>query len=85
MPHQMRLWPERTMRGYLFDHRNASLRKWLVQEHVLGAFGMENENVQGMYFDDWWAESGDAWYLGPLDRRHETETISTCPTQGRSQ
>jgi hypothetical protein len=20
----------------------------------------------GMYFDDWWAESGDSWYMGPL-------------------
>ena len=51
---------------YLWDHRNASLRKWLVQEHVMGAHGMGNENVSGFYFDDWWAESGDNWYNGPL-------------------
>ena len=25
---------------YVFDHRNASLRKWLVEEHMLGPMGM---------------------------------------------
>ena len=31
---------------YLYDHRNASLRAWLVDEHVMGtARGMGNVNV----------------------------------------
>jgi hypothetical protein len=39
------------------DHRNASLREWLVNEHVMGLSsggtdGMANSNVTGFYFDD---------------------------------
>lgn len=41
---------------YLWDHRNASLREWLVTEHVLGTSsrgmdGLANPNVTGFYFD----------------------------------
>jgi hypothetical protein len=36
----------------IWDHRNASLREWLVKEHVMGASsggmdGMANPNVTG--------------------------------------
>jgi hypothetical protein len=68
---------------YLFDHRNASLRRWLVHEHVMGVFGMGNQNVSGMYFDDWWAESGDRWYNGPLGlppRNHDDINLSNSRT-----
>lgn len=41
---------------YLFDHRNASLRDWLVREHVMGPLGMGNEHVFGMYLDDLWGQ-----------------------------
>lgn len=32
---------------YLLDHRNESLREWIVQEHILGREGMGNENISG--------------------------------------
>lgn len=35
---------------YLFDHRNKSLREWIVKEHILGPLGMGNPNVSGFYF-----------------------------------
>ena len=31
----------------LRDHRNSSLREWLVKEHVMGALGMGNSNISG--------------------------------------
>lgn len=40
---------------YLWDHRNASMREWLINEHVMGATGLGNDNVTGFYFDDFWA------------------------------
>ena len=43
---------------YIWDHRNESLREWLVQEHVMGSMGMGNPNISGFYFDDEWARSG---------------------------
>ena len=36
----------------IWDHRNASLREWLVNSHVMGPLGMGNPNVSGFYFDD---------------------------------
>lgn len=33
---------------YLFDHRNASLRKWLVDEYIGGSEGIGNPDVSGM-------------------------------------
>ena len=40
---------------YLWDHRNASLRAWLVDEFVLGAeSGLGNPAIDGYYFDDSW-------------------------------
>lgn len=31
------------------SHRNASLRKWLVEEHMLGDMGMGHPAVDGIY------------------------------------
>lgn len=43
---------------YLWDHRNASLRQWLIHTHVLGPDGLGNPNVSGFYFDDAWRQLG---------------------------
>jgi hypothetical protein len=39
---------------YLWDHRNASLRTFLIEEFILGPTGLGNENVSGFYLDDGW-------------------------------
>ncbi len=40
---------------YAFDHRNQSLRKWLVETHMMGANGMAHPAVEGYLIDDWYA------------------------------
>ena len=40
---------------YLWDHRNQSLRSWLVDEFVGGANGLGNPSVDGFFFDDGWS------------------------------
>lgn len=40
---------------YLWDHRNASLRDWLISEYIAGPTGMGNPNVDGLYIDDDWS------------------------------
>ena len=41
---------------YVFDHRNASLRTWLVEEHMLGPMGLAHPSVDGFgCIDDWYA------------------------------
>lgn len=35
---------------YLWDPRNASLRAWLIDVHILGPTGLGNPNVTGFYF-----------------------------------
>eukprot|EP01083_Nonionella_stella_P208074 755365_1 len=42
---------------YVWDHRNASLREWLVQTHILGPIGgtgLNNDAIDGFYIDDGW-------------------------------
>ena len=68
---------------YLWDHRNASLREWIVREHVMGGLGMGNENVSGFYFDDDWLLSGQDWSEGPAGLPHRTAAdvnLSHCAT-----
>jgi hypothetical protein len=43
---------------YLFDHRNESLRQWILNEWIMGPFGMQNTSVNGFLFDDWWSVRG---------------------------
>jgi len=44
---------------YLWDHRNASLRDWLVTDFVSNPnTGIHNPNVDGFYFDDRWTHQG---------------------------
>lgn len=38
----------------VFDHRNASLRKWLLDEYIGGKTGMGHPDVSGMFLDDQW-------------------------------
>jgi len=45
---------------YLWDHRNASLRDFLVNEFILGENGLGNANVSGFYLDDGWANVSQA-------------------------
>ena len=42
---------------YLFDHRNASLRQWLVDEHVMGAQGLGSPEIDGLFIDDFWCSN----------------------------
>eukprot|EP00937_MAST-01D_sp_MAST-1D-sp2_P007467 g7467.t1 len=45
---------------YLWDHRNASLRQFLLNEVVLGnRTGLGNVAVDGFYFDDGWSDRAD--------------------------
>jgi hypothetical protein len=49
---------------YSSSFRNSSLRRWLIDTHVMGPGGMGNENVTGFYFDDDWA-GVSGWLDGP--------------------
>ena len=44
---------------YVFDHRNASLRKWLIATHMLGPRGLGHPSVDGFLLDDWWTAHGE--------------------------
>ena len=39
---------------YLWDHRNSSLRSYLINEFVLGPDGVGNQNIDGVFLDDAW-------------------------------
>jgi hypothetical protein len=39
---------------YLFDHRNQSLRQWFLDEFIMGPKGLDNDAIDGFYFDDSW-------------------------------
>lgn len=40
---------------YLFDHRNGTmLQEWLVNEYIVGANGVGNPNISGVFIDDFW-------------------------------
>ena len=42
---------------YLWDHRNASLRDWLVREQILGPTALGNPQVSGLFLDDEWQDT----------------------------
>ena len=45
---------------YLWDHRNASLRAWLVDQYVMSpSSGVGNENVDGIFLDDGWSNRSE--------------------------
>ena len=39
---------------YVFDHRNASLREWLVGEYISGPTALGSANIDGLFLDDAW-------------------------------
>lgn len=39
---------------YLWDHRNVSMQRYLVEEVVLGPHGLQHPDVDGFFFDDQW-------------------------------
>ena len=39
---------------YLFDHRNASAREWIVQSHILSYSGLLDNAISGYFLDDTW-------------------------------
>ena len=51
---------------YLFDHRNASMREWLIKEHILGETGIGNENISAIYLDDNWQTTAGPESPSPL-------------------
>ena len=61
---------------YLWDHRNQSLRTWLIQEHVLGPTGAGNPLVDGFYFDDDWTNK-EAEHLPWMPKQGFCDTNST--------
>ena len=66
---------------YLFDHRNASLRTWMINEFLLGAkYGLGNANVDGFYLDDSWSAASTK----PFDPR-TWNTCSNGPVGGASE
>ena len=43
---------------YLWDHRNQSPRKWLVEVHLTGDTALDNPNIDGIFTDDEWNSPG---------------------------
>ena len=46
---------------YLWDHRNASLRAWLVDEFIGGKQGIQNAAIDGFFLDDGWHVGQDKY------------------------
>ena len=53
---------------YLWDHRNASLRRWLVEEFILGPSALGHPGIDGLFLDDEWVDSPqpNPWW-GPTE------------------
>lgn len=62
---------------YVFDHRNQSLREWLVRTHILGPRGMAHPAVDGFLIDDWWTAPPAA---GPSEVPHFVQGTGITPT-----
>ena len=60
---------------YVFDHRNQSLREWIVEEFMLGTrLGLGNRSaVDGFLIDDWWTLGG------PSEVVHFSQTTLANP------
>ena len=43
---------------YLWDHRNQTLRNWLVEVHATGPHSVEHPAIDGLYIDDQWRVTG---------------------------
>eukprot|EP01059_Diplonema_ambulator_P022936 TRINITY_DN382_c0_g2_i2.p1 TRINITY_DN382_c0_g2~~TRINITY_DN382_c0_g2_i2.p1 ORF type:complete len:427 (+),score=177.41 TRINITY_DN382_c0_g2_i2:99-1379(+) len=43
---------------YLWDHRNGTmLREFLINEHIMGANGVGNAAIDGLFIDDFWCSN----------------------------
>ena len=40
----------------MVGQRNASLGKWIVEQHMLGSMGMGHPAVDGYLIDDWYTD-----------------------------
>ena len=63
---------------YLFDHRNASLGDWIVDEFLMGANGLGNANVTGFYLDDEWYNTTMYWGCSATPIGGATEEDGNC-------
>ena len=45
-------------RADLWDHRNESLREWLINEYVGGETGVDNPAIGGLFMDNGWPADG---------------------------
>ena len=43
---------------YLFDHRNRSLREWMVHEYFGGSDCLGSDAIDGLILDDFWYSTG---------------------------
>eukprot|EP00040_Diaphanoeca_grandis_P030025 m.176861 g.176861 ORF g.176861 m.176861 type:complete len:442 (+) comp31864_c0_seq2:206-1531(+) len=43
---------------YVFDHRNASLRQWLLDVYIGGNEGIGHPDISGIFIDDSWSAQG---------------------------
>jgi len=60
---------------YVFDHRNASLRKWLLEEYIGGKEGIGSDAIDGIFIDDTWTKAGPS----EIDR-HCVADVGLSPT-----
>jgi len=42
---------------YIFDHRNASVKDWIIQNLILSDTGLGSPSVDGMFIDDYWCSN----------------------------
>ena len=64
---------------YLIDHRNQSLRTWLIQEFVLGKdSGLGNPYIDGFYCDD-------SWKTAPASGGNFNVSCDLSPTGGATE
>ena len=56
---------------YVFDHRNESLREFLINELFLGKTGMGDDSITGFFVDDYWCSD--------LICQESGNTVAGCP------
>lgn len=42
---------------YLWDHRNESLRRWLLDEYLFGPSALGHSGIDGLFLDDGWVDT----------------------------
>jgi hypothetical protein len=55
----------------VFDHRNESLREFLIDELFLGKTGMGDDSITGFFVDDYWCSD--------LICQESGNTVAGCP------